>query len=127
MKKNGVGLIQVKQALKDGRFRSSLPAEFNQDIQKYLNNPGCACNVPIYRRILKEAKEQLASYFPGQEILEEEKEVSKLAENHWSVINCHIDELESRLRKLPPGRKQLDVARFEDQVTVVVNELEEIW
>lgn len=127
MKKNGVGLMQVKQALKDGRFRASLPPDFNQDIQKYLNNPGCACNVPIYRRILKEAREQLAAYFPGEEILDEEKELVKMAENHWTVINCHIDELESKLRRLPPGRKQLDVARFEDQVTVVVNELEEVW
>jgi hypothetical protein len=46
-----------------------------------------------------------------------------MAQNTWTVINCNIDELEKRLKALPPGRKQLELARYEDQVTVVVNEL----
>lgn len=119
--------MQVKQALRDGRFRASLPEDFSQDIQKYLNNPGCACNVPFYRRVLKEAKDQLRSYFPNHEIIDEEKDIARLAENNWSVINCHVEDLEKELRKLPPGRKQIAVARYEQNVTVVVNELDVIF
>ena len=36
-------------------------------------------------------------------------------------------DLEKKLRKLPPGRKQLDVSRWEDQVTIVVNELDILY
>ena len=50
-----------------------------------------------------------------------------MAENHWTVINCHIDELESKLKKLPPGRKQIAITRYADQATVVVNELDILW
>lgn len=122
-----VTLMDVKQALRDHRFRESLPASLMEDVRKYQQNPGCACNMPIYRRILKEAPEQIKAYFPGREPSNIEEEVSKLAQNNFSVINCHKDELEDRLRKLGPGRKQIAVARFEDQVTVVVNDLEVIY
>jgi hypothetical protein len=40
------------------------------------------------------------------------------------VINCNVNELSEELRKLGPGRKQVDVARFQDQVTVIINHLE---
>lgn len=43
------------------------------------------------------------------------------------VINCHKDELEHRLQKLGPGRKQIAICRYEDQVTAVINELEIIF
>lgn len=122
-----IGLIEVKQALRDSRFRNSLPESFKEDMQKYLNNPGCACNVPIYQKIMREAKKELQAYFPNRNVADVDEEVKKLAQNNWSVINCHIDELETKLRKLSPGRKQVTVARFEDQVTVVVNELDVIY
>ena len=35
-----IGLMDVKQAMRDSRFRESLPASMRDDIQKYLNNPG---------------------------------------------------------------------------------------
>lgn len=119
--------MDVKQALRDSRFRESLPTDFADDIQQYLKNPGCACNTPFYRRILSEAGKQLQEYFPGRTLSNIDEEIKKLAENHWLVINCHVDELDERLRRLPPGRKQLAVARYEDQVTVVVNELDVIY
>jgi hypothetical protein len=92
-----------------------------------MQNPGCACNVPIYRRVLREAREQLNEYYPGRELTDPDEEIRKLAENNWLVINCHVDDLEKKLHELPPGRKQLAVSRFEDQVTVVVNELDVIY
>src|SRR3990167_6929343 len=102
-----ITLLDVKQALRDARFRSVLPIELNEDIQKYLQNPGCACNMPIYRKVLKLACKQLKEYFPDRELVDPDEEIKALAENHWSVINCHKDELEGKLRKLPSGRKQI--------------------
>lgn len=122
-----IGLMEVKQALKDPRFRDALPLEVQDDVAKFMSNQSCACNIPIYRKILKTCKKQLSEYYPGDEITNEEKEVQALAQNHWSVINCNVSELESKLRGLPIGRKQLAVARYQDQVTVVVNELDIIW
>lgn len=122
-----IGLIEIKQALKDSRFRDSLPIDFQEDIAQYLSNPNCTCNLNIYRKILKNCKEELQRYFPGKEILNEDDETAKLAQNNWTVINCSIFDLESELRKLPKGRKQMDIARYQDQVTVVINELDAIY
>lgn len=124
---NKISLVDVKKALKDSRFRLTLPKEMDKDVEEFLNNPGCACHVPLYKKVIKDCKEQLEKYYPNLEIPNQEEELKKLAENHWSVINCHIDELENRLSRLGPGRKQLDVARWEDQVTVVVNDLDVIF
>ena len=120
-----ITLQDVKQALLDDRFRETLPENFKEDIKKFLDNPGCSCNHPIYRKVLKDASKQLALYYPSKEIVEEEE--SNLLKNEWTVINCHINDLQKNLRRLGPGRKQLDVARWEDQVTVVVNELDIIF
>ena len=54
-----ITLMDVKQALRDKRFRESLPDSFSEEIQKYQQNPGCACNVPLYKKIMLEAKEQI--------------------------------------------------------------------
>ena len=67
-------------------------------------------------------------YFPTKEAAtpeEIEKNVEKFVKNEWQVINCHINELATELRKLGGGRKQLDIARWQDQATVVVNHLED--
>lgn len=122
-----ISLIDIKYALKDQRFRDSLPETFKEDIQKYLQNPGCACNSPIYKRIMTDAQEQIKKYYPNREISNLTEEAQKIAENNWTVINCHKDELEQELKKLPIGRKQLAVTRFEDQITVIVNSLEQIF
>lgn len=122
-----INLIDIKQALRDARFRSVLPPELGEEVQKFLKNPSCACNMPLYRKILEGCGEQLRSYFPGREPADLKEEAKRLAENKFSVINCHIDELEFELRKLPSGRKQIAVARHADQVTVIVNELDVIY
>lgn len=122
-----ISLLEVKSALKDSRFRMSLPKSFEKDINEFLNNPGCACHIPLYRKILKDCKEQLERYYPDSEIEDPAEEVKKIADNQWRVINCDINNLESELRKLGPGRKQLDIARYENQVTVVINELDIIF
>ena len=120
--------MEVKQALRDRRFRDSLPnGTFKEEVENYLHNPGCACNVPLYKRIMTEAKDQLQAYYPNKSITNLEEDARKLADNHWKVISCHVDDLESQLKRLPSGRKQLAMSRFEDQVTVIVNELDFIY
>lgn len=119
-----IGLQDVKTALKDHRFRDSLPESLKADLAQYLQNPSCPCNMPFYKKLLKEGKEVLLSYFKDSTIEEETEEMVKLATNYWQVINCHISELEKKLKSLPMGRKQIAITRYEDQVTVVVNELD---
>ena len=122
-----ITLMDVKQALRDKRFRESLPDSFSEEVQKYQQNPGCACNVPLYKKIMLEAKEQIQTYYPSKSVVSLEDDAKKLADNNFSVINCHIDELESRLKKLPIGRKQIAVCRHEDQVTAIINELDFLY
>lgn len=122
-----ISLIEVKAALKDSRFRLSLPKSLEKEVNEFLNNPGCPCHVPLYRKVLKDCKEQLQKYYPNSEITDLTEEIKKIADNQWTVINCNINDLEKELRKLGPGRKQMDIARFEDQVTVVINELDIIF
>lgn len=122
-----ITLNDIKKALRDSRFRSTLPKSMDKDIESFLNNPGCSCNIPLYRKIAKECGEQLTKYYPGLKVPDHDEDIGRLAENHWIVINCTVDELEGRLKKLGPGRKQLDVARYEDKVTVVVNDLDIIY
>jgi len=120
--------MDVKAALKDSRFRDSLPIELQEDVASYLHNPGCACNVPFYRKLIKKHSKYLQKYYPGREVMMDEKdEIKKLAENNWTVINCKIFELESRLKQLVPGRKQLAISRYEDDVTIIVNEIDILW
>lgn len=124
MSSSKISLQDVKKALKDSRFRLTLPKDMEPQVEEFLKNPGCACHTPLYRKIIKECGEQLSRYFPGMQVPEHDEDIKRLAENRWTVINCSVDDLESRLKQLGPGRKQLDVARWEDQVTVVVNELD---
>jgi len=119
--------MDVKQALRDSRFRESLPKELDEDIRKYQQNPGCACNVPLYKKIMTTAKDSLQAYFPNKTVVSLEEDAKRLAENNFLVISCSINDLEEELKKLGPGRKQIAMARFEDQVTVVVNELDFIY
>lgn len=128
--KKRVTVHDIKQALLDERFRSSLPEDLTEDIQKFLKNPGCACNHPIYLKVMRRAAKQVVAYFPSREepnVEEMEKEIEKLAKNDWQVINCHVNDLVVELRKLGPGRKQMEIARWQDQVTVVVNHLEGVY
>lgn len=125
-----VTIHDIKQALLDERFRNALPDDLQEDVQKFLKNPGCACNHPIYMNVFKKAKKQLSEYFPNKDQVKDEdfeKEIEKVATNNWQVINCGVNELIEELKKLGPGRKQLDIARFQDQVTVVVNHLDGIF
>ena len=125
--KNFVSLMDIKNAMKDEKFRATLPESLAPEVQKFVNNPSCSCNVPVYKKIIKEAKDQVLAYFPGKEIMSQEEEIERLSKNNWRVINCSIGDLEKEMKKLPAGRKQLAMSRYEDQVTVIVNELDNLF
>lgn len=125
--KQPISLVDVKQALRDDRFKNSLPEIFSEDIKKFNSNPGCGCNVNFYKKLLKEAKPQLLAYFPDKEAIDAEEQAQKLSQNNFYVINCSSEELENKLKALPPGRKQLAIARYEDKITVVINELDFLY
>ena len=96
---------------------------FGEDFNKVLNNPGCACNVPFYRKVFQ-YKDRLKEYFPNRSIKTPEEEAEELSQNYWSVTNCHVDELEKVLNKMHRiGRKQVAITRYEDQITLVVNDI----
>jgi len=123
-----VNLLEIKQALlNDGRFRDSFP-DLKEEILKFVQNPGCpSCSLPLIRKIINQYPQVVQEYFSGREVVNEAEEVKKLMENHWSVISCHVDELEQKLRSLSTGRKQIAIARFEEQVTIVINELDLVY
>lgn len=68
---------------------------------------------------MKTASKELLQYYPGKESVETEEEQPQV---DWTVISCHVDELTSRLRKLPKPVSVQGVARWEDQVTVIIKE-----
>jgi hypothetical protein len=125
--KNYVSLMDIKSAMKDENFRSKLPESLNPEVEKFINNPSCSCNVPLYKKIIKEAKDQVLAYFPGKEVMSQEEEIERLSKNNWRVINCSIGDIEKEMKKLPHGRKQIAITRYEDQVTIVVNELDNLF
>jgi predicted nuclease of restriction endonuclease-like (RecB) superfamily len=116
-----LSILDVKQAIYDERFQKLFP-ELKEDIDKIIKDPTCSCNRSMYLKFFA-YKDRLEKFFPNRIIDSVEEEVVKLSQNHWLVINCKINELEDKLRQLPPGNKQIAVARYEDQVTVVVNNL----
>jgi hypothetical protein len=125
---NLIKFSDVKLALQDGRFRETLPDSLLPELQEFLKNPGCPCNAPLYRKVLQHHSEQLRQYFPTKTYVSPEVEDEKLSKNYWSVINCHADELETKMKALhKSGRKQIAIARFEDQITVLINELDVLY
>lgn len=58
-----IGLGKIKKALKDKKFRDSLPESLQPDVAQYLKNPGCGCNTPFYKKLLDTAETHLSEYF----------------------------------------------------------------
>jgi len=127
MKKNKITTLDVKHALQDARFRDTLPKDMDDLIRKYNQNRSCPCNHKLYREILTRCETQLNQYYPNREVSSPDQELANLAENHWSVINCHVDEIEVRLRKLSKGRKQIAISRYEDRATIIINEIDIVY
>lgn len=110
-----LGFKEIKRELWKKAFRDLFP-EWKDQIGKFLANPGCECNRPLLISIL-ESKDRLESYF---------KRPIKVAMSlpprggQVRVINTDIHRLEEELRNLPPGMKYIALARYQDQITAVV-------
>lgn len=125
--KRKLGVLEVKQAfLSDTRFRDLFLPELKNEMEEALKNPTCACNRTLYDKFF-EYPDRLAKYFPNRTVETFQEQVDNLSKNQFTVINCNITELETRLKRLPPGRKQIAVTRFQDQVTAIINELDGVW
>ena len=121
-----IGLLDVRQALFDDRFQKLFP-ELEQEIKEFIKKPSCACNRSLYDKLF-DYPDRLQQYIPGRQLdSHPKKQAEQNSHNNWKVISCHIDELEGKLRKLPPGRKEYAMARYQDQVTVIINELNIVW
>lgn len=119
-----ISIQEVKEALRDSKFRLALPEELKDDIRKYEQNPSCPCNLEIYRKILKLGAKQLLEYYPGKEVITEQ-EMTPVQQNNWTVINCSVEELETKLKDYRYGRFQLAIARWENKATVIINDLDQ--
>lgn len=123
MNQNQITLLDIKQAMRDQRFRDRLPSELKEDVEKYLKNPSCKCNTPLYEKIIRFCKSQIQEYFPNKKFVEE---IDIRPQTMWKVINCKIYELENNLKKLPQYiGKKIAIARFQDEVTVIIEFIDE--
>lgn len=113
---------KIKKALLDSKFRSLYP-ELKKEIDQWIENPGCKCNIPLYNTILSDIS-RLKLYFGQESVVTEPILEIPGQVNHWSIFNGHIDKLNDYLQSLSPGPKQIAIARWQDQVTVIVNDPE---
>lgn len=119
MSQNVITQGHVRKALLDPRFRNRLPSELSGEVAEYLDNPGCPCHGELLAEVARKHSDLLKAYYPSLGDVEPPPQKLSRA-GQWIVINCPASKLESELRRLPVEPIQLDVARWEDQVTVVV-------
>jgi hypothetical protein len=58
---------------------------------------------------------------------QEHLESAKKAKMNWKIINTTIHDLIHELHKLPQGRKLMALTRWQDQITVIVNDMETLF
>jgi len=115
--------LDIKHAiLSNVKFRELFP-ELEKEIKEVISNPSCPCHIPTYDLFFR-YKDRLQQYFSMKEIKSPQEEAEDESQNNWSVINCKAHELEDVLNKLhKQGRLQIAIARFENEITLVVNSL----
>lgn len=115
---------RIRHATKKASFRNLFP-ELKERFDAYIQKPGCgACWRDLLEGIL-EREDMLREYFGDVEIQVERPEARPENRGGFHVIpDVSIYDLEDALNKLPPGPKQIQAARYEDRITVIVNVLE---
>lgn len=121
MKKSKLTLIDVKAAIWSQKFRDLFP-EYKVALERYLKDPGCACNLGLVKDLMR-MKDRMQQYFPDKECQTPEEEESEL-KNEWMVINCNVNDLEQKLKRLSKGKRIVAAARFKDRITAIVNDIE---
>lgn len=119
-----VTMMDVRAALRDDRFLDMFP-ELDELVMRFKKQKHCgSCGVELARQVIEQFPDRVRLYFPGRDVLTPAQEVSVIAGNERiQVINCHVDELEAKLRKqVTPGVKKFMVpARDGDQITVIIH------
>ena len=111
-----LGIKEIKRELWKQAFRELFP-QWKSQIDKFLSNPNCECNRSLLLAILDQ-KPKLEAYFGGPVQLL--VNVSKDQNQRVVVINTSVHNLESELRKLPMGPKYISLARFQNEITAVI-------
>lgn len=114
---------QVKAAFGRKTFRDQFP-DLADKMLEAASKPGCSsCSAPVLAELAKR-EDKLKEYFGDVEFdIVVPISAEEMPRAGLTVINCHIDQLEERLNRLPAGPKQIACARFEDQITVIINDL----
>lgn len=114
----------LKNAAKKGEFRNKFPelkGEFNDFIQK----TGCAHCARKMIEGLMVYEDRLRDHFGDVEFdVAPPEAFDPVGANNFTVINCLTSELEDRLNALPAAAYQITVARYEDQITAIINRLD---
>ena len=76
-----VGLLDVKAALQDERFRDTLPEEMQKEF-KDMSCSSCPANTSFYQNILRNCRSQLQEYFPAREVANIKEENKKIEEQN---------------------------------------------
>ncbi len=121
MKKSKLTLIDVKAAIWSQKFRDLFP-EYKVALERYLKDPGCACNLGLIKDLMR-MKDRMQQYFPDKECKTPDEEESEL-KNEWMVINCNVNDLEQKIKRLSSGKRIVAASRFKDRITAVVNDIE---
>lgn len=121
----------IKKSLYDSEFRELLinnNDSYSKLIDQWINNPNCQCNNELYTKIFENINILRQYYgeniyisninkFDNIQINNEDETI-----NYWTVFNGSIHEIEDFLNNLGNGIKQIAIARYKDEVTIIVNE-----
>lgn len=123
MSKPVITTEDLKRAVKKGDFRKRFP-ELRVEFDDFIQKNGCAFCAKKMVEGLMSYKDRLYDYFGDVNLAIEAPEAfDPVGDNNFTIINCGIHELEDKLNALPPAAYQITAARYEDQVTVVVNRI----
>lgn len=99
------------------------------EVAKYLQNPGCGCNVPFFKKLLQVAVPQLKEYYGnGSEINEHE---ATLLENLDKVAGDTLSEPKRQLSTPPlptppPSTPTTTRVQFDQNYSVINCSVEEL-
>jgi len=114
----------IRKAINRKRFQDLFP-ELAEIFERYITRPGCgSCEETLFSALLA-SPERLKQYFGDDSQFEQIPPpppalARMVPEQSFTVINCHVDELSSKLNMMPPGRYEIAAARWENEITVIV-------
>jgi hypothetical protein len=125
-RKTKIGVYELRNACKKTQFAKLFP-EHQALFQSYWNKPGCGnCWRSLLEAIARQT-DRIEDYFGDVEIdlglIPEPRSAGIVAAN-TIVMNCGVSELQGAIDRLcsqNAGAKTFSLARWKDEVTVIVN------